>query len=123
MNNLNSKIGTRQADGSSNTIVSGRVWRFAEQLSEYKLWSANYLCPDGDGIGLYIANDNGHFELECFSGIGVSKIIMHDIEFSYLQDKVKDLNFKEPFEIQCCKIADYFCRLFCEYKEADDACR
>lgn len=97
--------------------VGGRNWSFIKQLPEYQLWSANYWCPDGDGIELYISNDKDNFELECFSGIGMSKIIMHDLEFTYLQGKVQDLDFRELFEMQCVKIADYFCRLFCEYKE------
>jgi hypothetical protein len=97
---------------SSCFLVDERKWKFIKQLDEYQLWTADYWRTDGDGIELYISNDKDNFELYCFSGI--SKIIIHDIEFFYLQSKVK-LNFKEPFENQCCKIADYFCRLFCEY--------
>ena len=99
--------------------IGGRDWSFIKQLPEYQLWSADYWCPDGDGIELYISNDKDNFELECFSGIGMSKIIMHDIEFPYLQDKV-EINFKEPFETQCVKLADYFCRLFCEYRDVSN---
>ena len=95
-------------------LVDGRNWKFIKQLDEYQLWAADYWCPDGDGIELYISNDKDNFELTCFSGIGMSKIIIHDIEFVYLQSKAK-LDFKEPFEKQCVRIADYFCRLFCDY--------
>ena len=97
--------------------VGGRAWRFVKLFPEYQLWAADYWCPDGDGAELYISNDKSHFELECFSGIGASKVVMHDIEFTYLHDKVKSLDFREPFEAQCVRIADYFCRLFCEYRE------
>lgn len=48
---------------NTNALVGGRAWSLKKQLPEYQLWSANYWCPDGDGIELYIANDNGHFEL------------------------------------------------------------
>lgn len=107
---------------NANALVSGRLWRFVQYCmnKEFQLWTADYWCPDGDGIELYIADT--YFELNCFSGIGQSRIIMHDIEFSYLQDKV-NLDFRESFDVQCCKIADYFCRLFCEYREAGNACR
>lgn len=100
----------------TSVLVDGRKWSFKKQLSEYQLWSANYWCSDGDEAELYISNKDGHLELQCFSGIGLSRIIIKDIEFPYLQDKIK-IDFKEPFEVQCCQIADYLCRLFCEYKE------
>ena len=97
--------------------VGGRAWRFVQlyMKGEYKLWVADYWCPDGDGIELYIAKD--HFELSCFSGIGNSVIKMSDLDFVYLQDKITNLDFREPFEVQAVKVADYFCRLFCEYRE------
>lgn len=91
-------------------------WSLQKEITELQLWSSHYYCPDGDAVELYISNDKSHFELLCFSGIGISKIIIHDLDFSSLQDKVKDLNFKESFEEQCIRIADYFCNLFCEYK-------
>lgn len=98
-------------------IIGGRAWRFVQlcMKGEYQLWVADYWCPDGDGIELYIGD--GHFELSCFSGIGGSVIKMQDLDFTYLQDKVSELDFREPFEIQAVKVADYFCRLFCEYSE------
>lgn len=99
-----------------NTVVGGRVWRFVQVCTkaEYKLWVADYFCADGDGVELYIAND--HFELSCFSGIGNSVIKMSDLDFIYLQDKVLELDFREPFEVQAVKVADYFCRMLCEYR-------
>lgn len=101
----------------ANTNVGGRAWRFVKMCmkGEYQLWVADYWCPDGDGIELYIGD--GYFELSCFSGIGGSVIKMNDLDFPYLQGKVKDLNFRETFEVQAVKIADYFCKLFCEYKD------
>lgn len=98
-------------------IVGGRAWRFVQlcMKGEYQLWVADYWCPDGDGIELYIGD--GHFELSCFSGIGGSVIKMQDLDFTYIQDKVSGLDFREPFEVQAVKVADYFCRLFCEYRE------
>lgn len=104
----------------ANTLVGGRAWKFEKfcMKGEYQLWSADYWCPDGDGIELYIGD--GHFELSCFSGIGGSVIKMQDLDFTYLQGKVKDLDFREPFEMQAIKVADYFCQLFCEYKDVSD---
>ena len=103
-----------------NTLVGGRAWKFEKfcMKGEYQLWTAHYWCPDGDGIELYIAED--HFELSCFSGIGSSVIKMSDLDFTYLQDKVKDLDFRQPFVIQAIKVADYFCQLFCEFKDVSD---
>ena len=96
--------------------VGSRTWQLVQNLKEWQLWTAGYWCPDGDGVELYISNEEESFELFCFSGLGMSKIVMHDVEFSYLSDKV-DIDFKKPFEVQCVQIADYFCRLFCEYSE------
>jgi hypothetical protein len=101
----------------TQVTIKGKVWSFVKQLQEYQLWSADYWCPDGDGVQLYISNDKDNFELECFSGTGMSRVIIHGAEFTYLQGKVKELDFKEPFEMQCVKIADYLCGLFCEYKD------
>ena len=101
-------------------VVGGRAWRFVKlcMKGEYQLWNADYWCPDGDGIELYIGKE--HFELSCFSGIGASVIKMDSIEFPYMQDKVKELDFREPFEMQCVKIADFFCQILCEYKDVSN---
>jgi hypothetical protein len=104
----------------NNINVNGRVWKFEEfcMKGEYQLWTAHYWCPDGDGIELYIADN--HFELSCFSGIVSSVIKMSDLDLTYMQDKVKDLDFRQPFVIQAIKVADYFCQLFCEFKDVSD---
>lgn len=89
-------------------------WILSKQSLQWQLWSTDYWCPDGDGVELYIRNDKSCFELSCFSGIGASNIVIYEMDFTYFQDKVENLDFKEPFEVQCCKIADYFCQLFSE---------
>jgi len=101
-------------------IVSGRAWRFEKDLPEHELWYSNYFCSDGDGVQLYIEKDKGGFELECFSGIPASKIYVDEVDFGvfqYAPNKIEELDFKEPFEYQCIRIADYLCRKFCEWSE------
>lgn len=99
-------------------IVGGRDWNFVKRVNEYQVWTSDYWCPDGDGVLLYIGDM--YFELSCFSGIGSSVIKMQDIDFAYMQDKVKDLDLRAPFEIQAIKVADYFCRIFCQYSDVSD---
>jgi hypothetical protein len=97
-------------------FIDGRAWRFVQNCmdDQYQLWVSCYWCPDGDGIELYIGKD--HFELSCFSGIGSSIVKISDLDFVYFQDKIPLLDFKEPFDMQCIRIADYFCRIFCTYE-------
>lgn len=98
--------------------VDGRDWWFAEESPEHQLWYSNYYCSDGDGVSLYIAKDLGGFKLECFSGIPASKIYIDEVDFGVFQykpNKIEGLDFREPFENKCVKIADYICRKFCEY--------
>lgn len=101
-----------------NISIKDLIWKLKRDLTNWQLWTVNYWCPDGDGISLYISKTKDSLELECFSGIGRSKIIIDEIEFSYLSNKI-EIDFSKPFELQCLTIADYFCRLFCEYKEKD----
>jgi hypothetical protein len=92
-------------------ITEDPNWRHVKTTNDFQIWTADYWCPDGDAIELYIGED--HFELACFSGIHSSTIRISDLDYPYFQDKVTDLDFREPFEKQSIKIADYFCKLFC----------
>jgi hypothetical protein len=101
--------------------INGRKWWLGnddeKEIPKHTLWHANYWCDDGDGVELYIERDKGGFSLHCFSGICVSEIYINDTDFRVFKEKC-GLTFKEPFELQCCKIADYLCRkLELEYKE------
>lgn len=95
--------------------INNKIWSLREELPNCTLWTADYFCSDGDSIELYIEKDS--FELHCFSGIGCSKIIIDRIDFGvfhYTPNKIANLDFNEPFDVQCIKIADYFCNKFCE---------
>ena len=99
-------------------IIGGRKWWYDRDLPKYQLWYADYYCSDGDGVELYIEKDGGGFELECFSGIPASHIFIDNVDFGVFQyppNKIEEIDFREPFEQQCCRIADYLCRKFCEY--------
>lgn len=101
-------------------VINGRRWWLAKDdaknIPKYTIWHSNYWCSDGDGVELYIERDGGGFSLECFSGIPASEIYIDQIDFGVF--KKCELDYKEPFELQCCKIADYLCRAIgtCEYK-------
>ena len=99
-------------------IIDGRKWWFSKELPKYNLWYADYYCSDGDGVELYIEKDGGGFQLECFSGIPASHIYIDNVDFGvfqYAPNKIEDLDFREPVELQCIRIADFLCRKFCEY--------
>ena len=106
-------------------IVNGRDWRFVKDLPKHSLWWADYYCSDGDGVELYIEKQEesphgGGFELCCFSGIPSSHIYIDSVDFEvfyYAPNKIEGLDFEEPFENQCCRIADFLARKFCEYKK------
>jgi len=93
-----------------------KSWKFVKYVNSWQQWSSNYICSDGDAVGLYISTNEMRFELFCFSGIRSSSISMSDIEFIYLQNKIH-IDEDKPFEMQCVQIADYFCNLLCEYCE------
>jgi len=97
--------------------VNKHTWRLKEVLKDkIELWISDFYCSDGDGVDLYIENKEG-FELSCFSGIGSSKIYIDKVDFgvfNYSPNKISVLDFNEPFNIQCVKIADYLCDKFCE---------
>lgn len=106
-------------------IINGRKWSYRETSKVNPLidnWSAKYYClNDGDGINLYIENEEGNkgFTLECFSGIPASFIYLNEIDFRTFWEKAGLDKLIEPpcYELQCIMIADYLCRIFCEYKE------
>lgn len=94
-----------------------KEWKLIKDLPEYELWGSSYHSSDGDGVELYIQKDGGGFELSCFSGIGSSKIYIDVIDFgvfNYAPNRIEELDYNEPFNIQCLKIADYLCSKFCE---------
>ena len=103
--------------------VDGRDWWFAKDLPKHQLWHSNYFCSDGDGVELYIEKQEesphgGGFELCCFSGIPSSHIYIDSVDFGvfqYAPNKIEGLDFDEPFEMSCLRIADHLCRIFCEY--------
>lgn len=97
--------------------INGTHWKFIKDFPEHELWGSSYFSSDGDGIELYIEKDNGGLELSCFSGIGASKIYIDSMDFGvfqYAPNKIKSLDFEEPFNVQCLKIAEYLCSIFCE---------
>ena len=95
-------------------MIGDRKWWLAnddeKNIPKHTLWYSNYYCSDGDGIGLYIERDKGGFSLNCFSGIPASEIYIDEVDFGVFQDKC-NLDHREPFEKQCCQIADYLCRI------------
>lgn len=114
-------------------IINGRKWSYIKTSKVNPLidnWSADYYCGDGDGINLYIENieeqkNNSHlptvkgFTLECISGIPASSIYVDEIDFRMFWEKAGlDKLIESPcYELQCIMIADYLCRIFCEYRE------
>lgn len=97
--------------------INGTHWKFIKDFPEHELWGSSYFTSDGDGIELYIEKDNGGFELSCFSGIGISTIHIDELDigvFQYAPNKIELLDFHEPVNIQCLKIAEYLCSKFCE---------
>lgn len=84
-------------------------------LLDYVLYDSGWQCQDGDMAELYIEKDNTGFDLECFSGIPASSIHVDSVDFITFKESVESLDFKEPFEKQCFKIANYLCSLFCEW--------
>jgi len=89
-------------------------------------WTSQYWCDDGDGVELYIDPTNRSFELQCFSGIGASKISVDSIDFGLFWRRIDNVGINimpvsnYTFEEQCVIISDYFCRLFCEYTDVSD---
>lgn len=110
-----------------NITINGHEWRLKEILKfpvtgnrDIEFWVSGFFCSDGDGIELFIETDESGFELSCFSGIGSSKIYIDQIDmgiFNYVPNKIESLDFNEPFNIRCLKIADYLCSKFCEYQD------
>ena len=103
------------------TLKNGHEWRLIGTiLLNYETQVSNYYSSDGDGIRLYIQKDKGEIVLYCFYGVPASNIFIVSVDFSVFQydpNKVDDLDFSEPFYIQCIKIADYMCRKLCKYDE------
>lgn len=106
------------SENKKEWTINGRIWSLHEKYPTCQLWNANYWCPDGDGIQLYIQPDKEGLNLSCFSGIPASEIFVDYIDFSVFWKKAKlDQVEKPSYELQCIMIADYLCRIFCEYKE------
>lgn len=103
--------------------VGERTWTLRKELPTCDHWIADYSCSDGDGISLYVDKDSfgklkSSFELSCFSGIQASTIHIDEVDFEAVWDKA---GYKVPigsfaFAEKCIMLADYFCRLFCEWK-------
>ena len=95
--------------------VGDNVWRESKRgASDKTVWTSNYICSDGDYAEMLIGD--GSFELHCFSGIPASHIYVDDVDFGVFQcapNKVDGLDFREPFENQCARIADHLCSKFC----------
>ena len=115
---METEINFKHAKPQSAEYMCGdRKWVYKD-LPQHQLWLSSYYCSDGDGVELYIEKDG--FELECFSGIPGSKIYIDEVDFGVFQcepNKVDGLDFREPFEQSCIRIADYICGKFCEYKK------
>lgn len=101
-----------------------KLWKNREiNNPEVKLFYADYWCSDGDGISLYIETDETGFTLNCFSGIPASKIWIDEVDFSSIwkfNAKYTEEMYDYTFEQRCILIADYFCNLFCEYKDVSN---
>lgn len=102
-------------------LKNSHIWRFQKSGShDCDLWVSGYNSSDGDQVELYIREDKSGFDLFCFSGIPSSNIFIDSVDFGvfqYAPNKIDDLDFSESFNIQCIKIADYLCGIFCEYSE------
>lgn len=106
------------------TIVNdtnNRTWTMRKESKEYQFWTSQYFCSDGDGIELYIENNNSGFKLSCFSGIPASEIYIDVVDFGVLWNKafknfddIKISNYS--FDVQCIMLADWLCSLFCEFE-------
>ena len=99
--------------------VGDRIWTLRQELPTCYHWIANYYCSDGDGVELYIDKDKNSFDLSCFSGIPASSIHIDEVDFQaiWMLAKYKEPIGNYPFAEKCIMLADYFCRLFCEWKE------
>lgn len=106
-------------DNEQSYIIDGRKWEWTTSTTDtsVQLWVANYIWPDGDGVELYIDWQKEQMWLLAFSGIGSSHIHIEYSEFRYFMDKIPTFDIHEPFQLKALRIADYLCRIFCEYRE------
>lgn len=123
----NQQINTNDIPILHKYDVGNKVWTMRNELKEHQLWTSQWWCDDGDGVELYIENDKGGFELNCFSGIPSSSIYVDIVDFGTLWSNViKNSNNKlEPIKNythiqQCVIIADWLCSLFCEYTDVSN---
>lgn len=100
--------------------INGKKWTLKnlENAHVFMYNSQNYSCTDGDGVILYIKKDKSSMELQCFSGIPDSSIIIIDYidfgTFNYAPNKIDGFDEKGlSFEERCVMIANYFCDKFC----------
>lgn len=110
-----------------NGRFSDRVWDMRTDFEHENIqaWHSMWWCDDGDGVELYIEKDKSGFELSCFSGIPASKIIIDVVDYGTLWNKAFDDildSHVQPiqnysFVQQSIMLADWFCRLFCEWKD------
>lgn len=100
-------------------IIDGRKWWWQTSTTDtmVQVWVSDYIWPDGDCVELYIDTQKEQMWLLAFSGIGSSHIHIQLSEFRYFMDKIPTFDIHERFEVQCLRIADYLCRIFCEYRE------
>jgi len=116
---IDPKIRSSEDDKTSNWTYRGLVGT----TSPMEHWTADHWwCDDGDGVELYINVLDNSFDLQCFSGVGISRISVDSIDYGVLWKRVKEFILVKDiqdytFVEQSVIIADYFCRLFCEYQD------
>lgn len=99
--------------------INGRTWtaRSVSETGTVSAWNSKYISPDGDYVNVYIDTECEDLVLRCFSGAGLSAIQINVLDFSQFRDKADLHLVTHSFEEQCIRIADYFCRILCEYRE------
>ena len=82
---------------------------------DVELWISDYYSADGDNVSCYIQPSS--LNLQCFSGIPASCIVLDKVDYECVWRKTKHKDepmFKFTFQEQSLILADYFCSLHCE---------
>jgi hypothetical protein len=75
--------------------------------------TSHWICSDGDLAELQINEEMRTIEIHCFSGISRSFILIDEVDFGRFSDY---WNPEDNWFVQCFKIVDYICSLFCQPK-------
>ena len=78
----------------------------ASKDSKTEYYSTLYICPDGDACSLEVDTEEKSMKLNCFTGMPMDGGIILDEQ---IMSGFKEYDGKGSFEINCFKIANYYC--------------